>query len=381
MHILITSTLEEKTMKSNSSSSPLHVFIATVLLVSGMVPLTNAQTEWTKHPNNPVLDVGSAGEWDDAGVSLGPVLFDGTSYHMWYLGNDGTIGWRTGYATSDDGITWTKDASNPVLEAGSAGSWDDSRAAAWSVILIEATYHMWYTGGDGSANRIGHATSLNGIDWTKDANNPVLDVGSTGSWDDFHVWTPAVVFDNTIYQMWYTGYDGSKGQIGYATSMDGISWAKKGTANPVLNVGSAGEWDDGAAYAPVVIVEDTTYHMWYIGNDGTTNERIGYATSVEPPNAIGHAPGMMPTSFLLHQNYPNPFNPVSMIRYELPQATFVSLVVYDILGRKVTSLIDGYMELGYHEAQWNGQEFPSGVYIARLVTPGYSKSIKMVLMK
>jgi hypothetical protein len=39
------------------------------------------------------------------------------------------------------------------------------------------------------------------------------------------------------------------------------------------------------------------------------------------------------------------------------------------------------MELGYHEAQWNGQEFPSGVYIARLVTPGYSKSIKMVLMK
>ena len=55
--------------------------------------------------------------------------------------------------------------------------------------------------------------------------------------------------------------------------------------------------------------------------------------------------------------------------------------MYDILGREVARLVDGNMEPGYHEVQWNGRGFASGIYIARLVTPGYSKAIKMVLLK
>jgi predicted outer membrane repeat protein len=95
---------------------------------------------------------------------------------------------------------------------------------------------------------------------------------------------------------------------------------------------------------------------------------------------------LLPTEFALHQNYPNPFNPVSTIRYELPQASNVSLLIYDILGREVARLVDSYMEPGYQHAQWNGRdatghEVPSGIYIARLVTPEYSQSIKMVLLK
>jgi hypothetical protein len=89
----------------------------------------------------------------------------------------------------------------------------------------------------------------------------------------------------------------------------------------------------------------------------------------------------LPEGFALHQNYPNPFNPVSTIRYELPQASEVSLIVYDILGREVARLADGYMEPGFHEVQWDGRDYASGIYIARLVTPEYSQSIKMVLLK
>ncbi|UCH61640.1 MAG: cadherin-like domain-containing protein, partial [Fidelibacterota bacterium] len=113
------------------------------------------------------------------------------------------------------------------------------------------------------------------------------------------------------------------------------------------------------------------------------------------PSTLGTDPlAMIPQEYALHQNYPNPFNPVSTIRYELPQASEVSLVVYDILGREVTKLVDGYLEQGYHQVQWDGRnssgrELPSGIYIARLVIPpvagqkawGYSKSIKMVLLK
>ncbi len=92
------------------------------------------------------------------------------------------------------------------------------------------------------------------------------------------------------------------------------------------------------------------------------------------------------TSFSLSQNYPNPFNPVTTIRFELPAAGMVSLVVHDILGREVARLVDRYTQPGYYQAVWSGrtktgQELPSGIYIARLVTPKYSKSIKMVLLK
>jgi hypothetical protein len=85
--------------------------------------------------------------------------------------------------------------------------------------------------------------------------------------------------------------------------------------------------------------------------------------------------------FALNQNYPNPFNPVSTIQYDLPKSSEVSLVVYDILGREVAGLLNGYVEAGHHQIQWDGREFPSGIYIARLMTPEYSKSIKMVLLK
>ncbi|MFB0515115.1 MAG: T9SS type A sorting domain-containing protein, partial [Candidatus Neomarinimicrobiota bacterium] len=94
----------------------------------------------------------------------------------------------------------------------------------------------------------------------------------------------------------------------------------------------------------------------------------------------------LPTEFALSQNYPNPFNPITTIKYDLPVATDVALVVYDLLGRQVVRLVDGYMEPGYRQAVWNGKlpdgrEVPSGVYIARLVTPEYTRNIKMVLLK
>jgi predicted secreted protein len=94
----------------------------------------------------------------------------------------------------------------------------------------------------------------------------------------------------------------------------------------------------------------------------------------------------LPQVFTLHQNYPNPFNPVSTIQYELPQGSEVSLIVYDILGREVARLVNGYMEPGYHQVTWNGCDqngcsVPSGIYITRLITTEYAKAIKMVLLK
>ena len=94
----------------------------------------------------------------------------------------------------------------------------------------------------------------------------------------------------------------------------------------------------------------------------------------------------LPQSFALHQNYPNPFNPTTTLRFDLPAATHVRIVIYDLLGREVVHLVNGRLEAGYHGLIWNGRdtrgrEVPTSIYIARLVTPEYTKSIKMVLLK
>lgn len=114
------------------------------------------------------------------------------------------------------------------------------------------------------------------------------------------------------------------------------------------------------------------------------NARTGYQGSVGL--SVANNRTQLPYDFALHQNYPNPFNPTSTIQYDLPEVANVGLVVYDILGREVITLINQQMQPGYHRAVWDardhaGRTMPTGIYIARLVTPEYSKSIKMLLLK
>ncbi len=83
----------------------------------------------------------------------------------------------------------------------------------------------------------------------------------------------------------------------------------------------------------------------------------------------------------LLQNYPNPFNPTTEIMFDMPRSGFVSLKVYDVLGREVETLTDEYKTAGIHIAQFNGNNLASGVYLYRLTAPGVSQVKKMLLIK
>ena len=94
----------------------------------------------------------------------------------------------------------------------------------------------------------------------------------------------------------------------------------------------------------------------------------------------------LPTAYGLSQNYPNPFNPTTSIEFALPQASVVSLEVYNLLGQKVRTLISGYVAAGYINTTWdgldqNGKDLGSGTYIYRLQTGDMSFTKKMILMK
>ncbi len=92
-------------------------------------------------------------------------------------------------------------------------------------------------------------------------------------------------------------------------------------------------------------------------------------------------PGFVPRSFSLAQNYPNPFNPVTQIRYALPRDCWVRLDVFNILGKRVASLIDRKQRAGYKTARWDASLFASGIYFYRLRSGGFVETRRMILLK
>jgi hypothetical protein len=81
------------------------------------------------------------------------------------------------------------------------------------------------------------------------------------------------------------------------------------------------------------------------------------------------------------QNYPNPFNPTTTLSYDLPASGLVSLVIFDVLGREITALVDGYQEAGHHSLEFDGRGLASGVYIYRLSHGGEITAGKMLLAR
>jgi photosystem II stability/assembly factor-like uncharacterized protein len=88
-----------------------------------------------------------------------------------------------------------------------------------------------------------------------------------------------------------------------------------------------------------------------------------------------------PSSFALSQNYPNPFNPSTMITFALPIKSFVTLKIFDILGREITTLISKELSAGNHEWEWNAANMPSGVYYYRLQAGSFAETKKLILLK
>jgi hypothetical protein len=137
---------------------------------------------WIKHAGNPLpsLAPGPPGTFDDFGSNPGSVLFDGATYRMWctVIETNGPAAdsWRIGYATSPDGITWTKHP-EPVVQI-TQPPWEEDLLFTPEVVEIPGGYAMWYSSWERSPAilvRIGYAVSTDGVHWGKWSDNPVLE--------------------------------------------------------------------------------------------------------------------------------------------------------------------------------------------------------------
>jgi predicted outer membrane repeat protein len=123
------------------------------------------------------------------------------------------------------------------------------------------------------------------------------------------------------------------------------------------------------------------------GIDTVEADNAPFTIEIDGANALRtYLEGLLPDEFALRQNYPNPFNPITTLRYDLPENSYVNVTVYDMLGRKVKTLINQTQDAGYRSVIWDatndyGKPISAGIYLYQIQAGGYTSTKKMVLLK
>jgi RNA polymerase sigma factor (sigma-70 family) len=405
---------------------------------------------WSKPYPRPVLPV-TPGDFDAARISGGRMLFVDGLYRMWYLAHAGGItGNRVGYATSRDGIRWTKHG--VVFERGIG--WEQSNLHSLSVLREDGVYKMWYSAGTryGNSGAVGYATSPDGVVWTRYEGNPVVPEDAIADLAEFYVgqvlrvgdqyrmwlcalrdeddsnvfvslvsddgirWTsegvcfkpersadehyiasPFVTLNDGLYEMWYRSSTYlNRTRVRRAISHDGVHWERD--LKVALDAGAPGEWD--YPYALEIVATERARgrtRVWY--RAGGTIIQLGYAelrdVAMSATSASAAAASRIGADtklrFRLLPNYPNPFNPETWIPFELDATSRVTVNIYGSRGERVRRLDLGVREAGRYvdranAAYWDGRNeqgepVASGVYHYEIRTDKASATRAMVIRK
>jgi len=137
----------------------------------------------------------------------------------------------------------------------------------------------------------------------------------------------------------------------------------------------------------LLILNNATYEWFVLAKDtrGGITSSDTFKVIFDIQVSIDEVAGI-PKTFALNQNYPNPFNPTTFIKYDLPKEAIVKIVIYDLMGRKVRTLLNEKQNAGYKSITWNGRDnngqmVSSGMYIYQMITDEFQKTKKMMLLK
>jgi beta-1,2-mannobiose phosphorylase / 1,2-beta-oligomannan phosphorylase len=230
------------------------------------------------HWNPPEIVLGPRREtgWEDD-INRPVVVRREGGYHMWYTGQAKGKS-SIGYATSADGVRWTRKSDQPVLV--SETRWEGVAVMCPYVMwdTSRRLWRMWYSAGEQyEPNAIGYATSKDGLHWEKLAANPVLAPDARFDWEKNRVAAAQILLWKGWYYAFYIGFrDIDHAQIGIARSEDGISHWVRHAGNPIVRP-TPGGWDADACYKPFVVYSDGEWRLWYNGRNNHL-EQIGLVT-------------------------------------------------------------------------------------------------------
>lgn len=196
---------------------------------------------------------------------------------------------------------------------------------------------------------------------------------------------------NTLLQVFMFG-DGSNNKFRFAVRETApgnfevspwfdINWYGWKIVNWDLSLGQTGNWLGNNIFEPPLKFD--SFQLTYeAGNKSTSTVYFDdLRTAVFAPTDVEQEDGILPTEFVLQQNYPNPFNPATQIKFSVPAASNVKLIVTDILGREVATLVNDELAAGNYNVNFDASSFSSGVYFYTIITDNFKQSKKMILMK
>ncbi len=166
---------------------------------------SNDGLKWTRHPD-PVLPPGPRGSFDERGVSDPYVIRAGHAFYLFYTGLDRARRQRLGVARSDDGVRWSKLRSNPILEMGGRGAFDENGLGEPAVWSSAGAWWMLYTGRSATEQRrMGLAKSTDGLHWERDVT--FKPIAGDRPWDREVVCDPTLEVTPTEIRVWFGGGD------------------------------------------------------------------------------------------------------------------------------------------------------------------------------
>ena len=199
--------------------------------------------------------------------------------------------------------------------------------------------------------------------WFTYSNRVLRTTDAGNTWDSFKVFD----FNNTIF--FESDIDFVNSRIGYISAYDGrVFKSTNGGVNWVQE-----DYPGGIEIFAIDFIDEDI--GWSFGYPGTILKRDPNYT------AINYDRNILPLDFCLYQNYPNPFNPTTKISFSVSQPAKVSIIVYDVLGKKVTTLLNEEKSTGNYSIDFNGSNLSSGVYFYQMRVNDYTETKKMILLR
>jgi photosystem II stability/assembly factor-like uncharacterized protein len=286
----------------------------------------------------------------------------------WTVGAGGTI-----LMTTDGGVNWISQISGTIQGFRSVAFADNN--TGWAVGGLGTILKTIDGGTNWNSQNSRTATGLQSVYFTDHYTGWAVGTGGTilytlnGGVPVELVSFNTDVSDDNVSLSWITASE--LNNSGFEVQRE--NHIKKNGWNKISFIKGSGTTTEIQTYSfndKNVPSEKYQYRLKQLDYDGTFEYSNVIQVEVKPPNI-----------FALHQNFPNPFNPTTAIKYQIPELNFVTLKVYDVLGKEVAILVNEEKPAGTYEVEFKGTSLPSGIYFYQLKTDSYIKTRKMVLIK